>query len=419
MKIKNLKFKIINSEGGYVISVITFFSLIIMLSIAISLSSLTFYRQKITANAVKSTQAYYAAEAGAEDALIRIKKNPQISPETYNLTLNNATTEIIIPATVGGSKEITSKGANSGVIRNVKTVYGIDSFGVGFYYGAQAGAGGLAMGSGSEIMGNVFSGGNISGSGTIDNNAIVSGNGHSISGVRVKGNAMAYSCLSGATIDGSLTYVTTGGQHTCTHGTLTGQSEEISQQPLPIPQSQIDDWKSEASVDVFAGNKTISGTNNNLGPLKITGNLVFNNNATLTLTGTIYVQGNITFGNGAGVRLSSSYGGGGGVLLTDGVVVTGNNNVFSGSGQDGSYLLIISTSSSNSAVTVSNNSTGAVFYTSAGGLVVSNNVSVVEATGYKIIMNNNSTIQYSSGIVNIYFSSGPSGGWEVKSWSEY
>jgi prepilin-type N-terminal cleavage/methylation domain-containing protein len=58
-------------------------------------------------------------------------------------------------------------------------------------------------------------------------------------------------------------------------------------------------------------------------------------------------------------------------------------------------------------------------FASAGGLTISNNVSVVEATGYKITMNNNSKIQYNAGLADIYFSSGPGGGWKITSWQEY
>lgn len=410
---------LIDNQKGYVILMVAFFVLIIMSSMAVSMSFLIASRQKNITNTAKSTQSYYAAEAGIEDALLRLKISPQISSLTYDLSVNNVTVNINIPSTIGMSKAIISTADNGEIMRSIKTVYSIDnSQSASFYYGAEIGAGGLVMNNGSEIMGNVFSNGNISGSGTIDNNVVVSGNGHSIQGVEVKGNALAYSCLSTANILGDLTYVT-GGSHTCTvGGTTSAQSQEISQQPLPIPQSQIDDWKNDATAgEVFSGDKTIDG-DQTLGPVKITGSLNFNNNSTLTLTGTIYVQGSINFGNGDTVKLSNSYNTASGVLLSDGTINTGTGNTFSGSGQTGSYLLIISTDASDSAISIGNNSSGAVFYTTAGGLNISNNVSLVEATGYKVIMNNNAKIQYSSGVVNIFFSSGPGGGWKVTSWQE-
>jgi len=407
-------------QQGYVISLITFFVLMIMLSIAISMSAIIAYRQKNSTNIIKSTQSYYAAESGIEDALLRLNNSPQMAAANYTLTVNGATASIAIPAIVGGSRAVTSQGNNNGIIRNIQTVYAIDNDKLSFYYGVEVGAGGLSMSNGSEILGNVFSGGSISGSGTIDNNAVVSGNGNSIQGVTVSGDALVYSCLSPANVQ-NLTYVT-GGVHTCTvHGTTTVQANEISQQPLPIPQSQIDSWKSEAATacdataisNISKNNKSVT-----LGPCKVTGNLVFGNSDTVTLTGTLYVNGNITFNNTDTVKLDSSYSTLGGVILADGTINTGNGNTFSGSGQTGSYLLMISTSTSDLAIVASNNTNGAVFYTTAGGLNISNNVSVIEATGYKVIMGPNSKIQYSSGVVNIFFSGGPGGGWRVTSWEE-
>lgn len=410
----------INNQKGYVVLIITFFVLIIILSVALAMGSLIAYEQKIATNVVKSTQSYYAAESGIEDALLILRKNPQISTASYDLNVNGANANVNIPFVVGGARTIASQGNNSGIVRNIQTVYSIDSQGVSFYYGIEVGAGGLVMNNGSRVKGNVFSAGNITGSGTIDNNAVVSGNGNSIQGVHIKGDALAYSCLSPATVDGNLTYVT-GGSHTCTvHGTTSVQSQEIAQQPLPISQSQIDVWKNEAAAPPpIEGDVTLSNNETrSLGPVKITGSLSFGNKSILILTGTIYVQGNITLGNNDTIKLDNSYGSLGGVVISDGIINTGTGNTFSGSGQEGSYLLLLSTNTSDSAISLSNNSTGAAFYTTAGGIQLPNNVSVLEVTGYKLTLGNNAEIQSSSGVVNIFFSSGPAGGWKVTDWSE-
>ena len=79
----------------------------------------------------------------------------------------------------------------------------------------------------------------------------------------------------------------------------------------------------------------------------------------------------------------------------------------------------MSTNSSEIAISIKNGSNGAVFYTSNGGIVIKNGVSVVEATGYKIKIENNASIEYSAGIVNIYFLSGPGSGWKATGWQEY
>lgn len=408
----------IKNEKGYTISIIVFFVLIIMLSIALSMNSLIFYRQKISTNSIGSTKSYYAAEAGIEDALMILRNSPQMSPVSYNLNVDGFTTNVIIPSIVGSSRTIVSQGNVNNLTRKIQTVYSIDSAGISFYYGAQVGEGGITMNNGSVIYGNVFSNGNITGSGTISNNVIVAGNGNSIKDIYVGGDALVYSCLSSASVK-NLTYVT-GGTKTCTvrpGGTTVTQSNEIDPQPLPISQTQIDDWKAEALLGGTSGSVTVSGTQS-LGPKKINGNLTLNNNATLKVTGTLYVTGAINLNNGSTLKLETTYSALGGVVISDGKITLNNNSSTLGSGQPGSYLLMISTSTDDQAININNNGSGGIFYTSVGGIKLNNNASVKEIVGYKLNLNNNTTISYESGLANTFFSSGPSGGWKVTSWVE-
>ncbi|MEK7124347.1 MAG: hypothetical protein AAB877_01495, partial [Patescibacteria group bacterium] len=86
MKILNLKSKILNhKEKGFVVSIVAFFLLTVMMTIALSIGTLIFYRQKSATNIIKSTQSYYAAESGIEDSLIRLKNSPQMAPISYSL----------------------------------------------------------------------------------------------------------------------------------------------------------------------------------------------------------------------------------------------------------------------------------------------------------------------------------------------
>ena len=408
------------SKQGFVAVLITILVLIFMLSIAMSMSVLIFTRQIISTNTANATQSYYTAQAGIEDSLMRLKNNPQMAPLTYTLTINNSTTNVVIPAIIGGSRSINSQGNNLGLIKTTQVVYAIDSEGISFHYGAQVGDGGLHMENSSKINGSVFSNGSIIGSGsaTIENDAIVANNGNSINGMRVKGNAMAYSCIN-STIDGNLTYVT-GGSNSCTvGGTVATQSGQITPQSLPISQAQIDEWKNDATTGGTTGSVSLSGSQTmSLGPQKITGNLSLSNSAVLTLTGTVYVTGDITLSNSAKIKLDSSYGSLSGIILSDGIISPGNSSTLQGSGQSGSYLLVLSTNTSDTAISIANSASGAIFYASAGGITASNNFSAREVTGYKLIMSNSATITYESGLANVLFTSGPGGSWKVTSWKE-
>jgi len=404
--------KISNNQRGYVILMVTFSVMIIMLTMAMAMSFLTVNRQKNITNTVKSTQSYYAAEAGIEDALLRLKKNPEMSVASYNFNVNSAVVSVIIPSIIGGSKAIISRGDYGGMIRSIQTVVSMSNSGnATFYYGIQVGALGLQVGNNSIIDGNVFSDGNISGGGTasvINYNAIVNGN------------------CAGLTIKKDLTFTKSGTTNSCTVDGTTLTDTSQSATTLPISSQQISDWKSDASAtdNIINGDKNLTG-NASLGPAKIIGNLNIGNNM-LTLTGTVYVTGNITFGNnGGGIKLDSIIyqNAAGGIIILDGQFIGGNMNNFSSAGT-GSYLLILSTYTSpnlsDPAITVGNNMTGsgAAFYTNSGVVSVPNGGAISEITGIGITTGNNSTITTSSGIVNIYFASGPSAGWEVTSWQE-
>lgn len=408
--------KNIKNQKGFAVLALTFFTLVIMLSLALSMSSLIFFRQKISTNSVKSTQSYYTAEAGIEDALLRLNNNPNLSASTYNLAIGTSSATIAIPDTIGGSRTIVAKGDSSGIQRKIETVYSMHGEGVAFNYGAQVGPGGLIMNNGSRVEGNVVSNGNITGSGIITNNVVVSGNGNRIEGPRVNGNVLSYTCRM-SIVDGNLTYVT-GGTNTCKVGGKTQtQSTSIPAAPLPISQTQIDTWKADALAGGTSGGVTVNGIQS-LGPKKINGNLTIGNGATLKVTGTLHITGDINLSNNATIKLDVSYGLAGGVVVSDGKITLSNNSVALGSGQSGSNMMMISTNSGDGAITISNNGNGGIFYTSSGGISLSNNSQVKEITGYKITLQNNAVISYETGMANAFFSNGPSGGWEVTSWEE-
>ena len=84
--------------------------------------------------------------------------------------------------------------------------------------------------------------------------------------------------------------------------------------------------------------------------------------------------------------------------------------------------MLIGTSSdtleANPAMEVKNNVDGAILFTPNGLMVIDNNVDLVEATTYQLLLKNGATITYDIGLVNSRFTSGPSGGWVVSSWKE-
>ena len=271
---------------------------------------------------------------------------------------------------------------------------------------------------------------------------------HVMDGVDVAGNVQAYSyndgivggnihanSISNCTVNGAAEYNT---KTACTvlgsQTTPTTPPADPARLDMPIPDSVIRGWKNDAASGgacvppqcLANGDYDPTQCSVSLGPKKITGNLILDDNCaggqTLTLTGTVWVIGNIDISNSAKIIVSPGYGELSGVMVADGTIHLSNNGTFSGSGTSGSYLMLLTTISGGghhgSAIDLHNNASGAIFYASNGMIWLHNNVNVIELTGYKIHLENNASIFYEIGLQNVGFSSGPAGGFDVRYWKE-
>ena len=218
----------------------------------------------------------------------------------------------------------------------------------------------------------------------------------------------------------------------CQTGSGNNKSCNTSQpDPSPIAFSlsdaNIDQWKTEAADGgTISGDYTPVGTFSSLGPKKITGNLDVPLGHTLTVTGTIWVEGIVTIGNSVIVQLDPGFDENSGAIIADGRINLDNNIQFNGSGETGSYILLLTTSDcpissscgGNNAVTVSNNVGSIIINAQRGTVNVSNNAGAKEITAERIILGQNAFVQYESGLANINFSSGPGGAWNIVNWRE-
>ena len=239
----------------------------------------------------------------------------------------------------------------------------------------------------------------------------------SITGITVGtgtiGNAYAHT-VNNANIAG-INYCQTGSGNNKSCNTGREDSVQVAN---PISEQNILDWKNTAETGgTYSGDYTVP-SDMTLGPKKITGNLILNNGSTLTLGGTVWVQGNFIADNNSLIKLSSGYGGSSGVLIVDGTIIISNNATFEGSGTTGSYIFVMSTSSSSSAISLSNNAGAVSLYAANGAININNNGAAKSLTGYYIHLGNNAVITYDSGLANANFVSGPSGSWNISSWKE-
>jgi len=415
--------KIKNNQQGVALLLYIILVFSTTLIIGAGLTSLTLNSLNTVNNKIESIKSYYTAEAGIEDSLFRLKNGMQFSAlNTLTIDDNSVTTTISNP--IGNSRTITSEGNTNNKIRKLSVNHAVTTAEVSFFYGAQAGEGGITMGNNSEIRGNVFSNGSISGRGIITNTVTVAINGNGISDVEVGDNAYTYSC-NDAEIEGTLYHVSSGIIDNCDYGNIVDIGpEEIEPVTMPISSEQITSWKNEAlNGGTHSGDYTISGGETvSLGPLKITGNLIVNISAVLNITGLIYVEGDILINNNVIIKLDSSFGSQSGVIISDGKISVQNGAITQGSGEENSFIMLLSTNNSidpsNPAIDVRNNASAAIFYASNGMIYLNNNINIKEATGYKLALSNNAIISYDSGLENANFSSGPGGSWQVENWKE-
>ncbi len=184
-----------------------------------------------------------------------------------------------------------------------------------------------------------------------------------------------------------------------------------------------DTFTSGLEVD---GNMTISnGSTVTAGPLLVKGNLTVGSTG-LVLTGTLWVQGSITVSSGAHINLASSYGSNSGIIISNGPMNLAGGGSLAGSGQSGSYLLLVTTSdcpisascNGAAAISISGGAGAVILYAPHGTLSMSGGTHVNAMAADYISITGGSVINYDSGLANINFSSGPTGGWNVSGWGE-
>jgi hypothetical protein len=406
-----------NTHKGFASLYLVLLTLFFMGAIATSSFLLVSWQQRTSRNTQHSVQAYFAAEAGVEDALLRLK-NSMAWVNPISFPVGGGIAQTSITQTNPGIHVVAAQGSETSRIRKLQAVYQLSGTTPEFFYGAHVGAGGLQMDNNSQVIGNVFSNGNIvAESGTqITGSATVAEAGKKIEEAAVGQDAFADVCTN-STITGVLRANTQTG---CTFGSFIALGTPPSSVPLPIGAQDIQAWKDAAQAGgTITGGYELDGSDTaTLGPKKITGNLEIEDSAVLTLTGTLWVTGNVNVKNSARVKLASSYGAMSGIIVADGIITLENNSISEGSGNPDSYLIYLSTNSANPALTIKNNAIADILYTSQGWLEVQNNAQLVEVTGHGIHLKNNAVITYELGLQDARFTSGPGASFELSSWKE-
>ncbi|MEN9912622.1 MAG: hypothetical protein RLY66_30 [Candidatus Parcubacteria bacterium] len=419
-------------QGGYIIMLHTLIflgiSLVVLFGIALPIIS----HHAAAMTMVRSKQSFLLTDSAAGEAIYRLENGlPLASSQTITLGGASAT---IATANTSTGKTVTVTTPGNEYERNIRIHTAIGT-GISFHYGIQSGRGGFVLENTSSVTGNVFSGGTITGSSNyIYGDAVSTGPTGLITGINVTGSAYAHTLQNSSVGSNAFYTVKTS---TTVGGTSNPNSPDLDDEELPISDEQIAEWEAQAetggtSTNCSSGTYTISSSVT-LGPLKIPCNLVIRSNGTIvTVTGPIWVTGNITTQNAPLIRMSSSLGNQNVAIIADNPsdrlsssrITIGQNTSFQNSGVAGSFVFMISQNNSSenggsvNAIDMGQGASALVAYASHGQISLGQSVSVKEATGYKIVLRNSANVTYDTGLPSVLFSSGPGGGYTIIDWNE-
>ena len=416
--------------GQAILTAVVFFMFISMIVVS-GAYTVSYKESKSSRDFGTSKKSFFMAESGLEDLAYRITKGKNhASAEVLSLDGYFATTTV---ADINGAKEITATGTASKMIRRSKIKLKTGE-GASFFYGMQTGEGGVVMSNNSEVIGNVFSNGPIVGSNSnvVKGDVISAGSSGLADGIHATGTGYAHT-IRDSDIDKDAHYQII--SDTDVDGISYPNSPDQATSSLPISDAQIDAWKTEAAAGgnhnspcPYSISETVS-----LGPKKINCDLNISGSAVVTLNGPVWVSGNINFSNTADIKINPSLGDKSAAMIADketnrsssSRIFISTSVEFFGSGNDKSYILLVSRNNnaesggSTSAIDISNSANGKVLlYAPHGLMYLSNSIIIKEASAYKIQLSNSAKVVYETGIANLLFTSGPSGGYSIESWRE-
>ncbi len=449
---------------GYAAITTTILALVVSITVIGGFTLFTLREVNINRVFTKSLESRAVSESGIEDGVYRVITGKQLS-SSETLAVGNGTTTITL-TTTGTQKVIRSEGKRGTYQRNLETKLDIDTVGTSFIYGVQIGDGGIELSNTAQIIGSVYSNGSILG----ENSPVITGDAFAASTSRIEvvtvnGNARANlirnntvgknassttdldnvivsfdahaNNLIASTINRDAYFMTKDGATTILGAQFPGTPPpaNLPSLPMPISDAQLDQWEVEASlggVHTSPCPYVLTSGTTNLGPKKIACDMDIKNTAVVNLQGTLWVAGNLTIQNSAIVQLDPLYGQQSGFIIVDdpanrsagSILDVKNSAQILGSGTPGSYVMLVSRNNSaeigggTDAVEVQNTSSAPIYYVPHGSIEIHNSANLKEVTAYKLEIRNSATVTYESGLTNVQFTTGPTGGYNVIHWKE-
>jgi len=384
-----------NQKGTILVAAIIIMT--ILMGLGAGLVTLALNLSVTTKKSFERIQAISLSEAGIEKTMWEL--NNGVSPTCTNVcNLGSGQFKVTITDIDTENKEIESIGyipsfSNPKIQKavTVRISASPNSEGISLSYAIQAGTGGIEVGGSSEVIGNLYSNGNISVSGSAK--------------VVDPGETWAV----GAIAD---TKKTAGPDHP-------------GSPSVPLPSINTEMWKSLAEEGgTITGDYSPpnTGSYTDIGPKKITGDFSMSSSKQkINLLGPLYIQGDLTISGGE-VKLDDSFGTKGTIVLVDGEIKISGGDFYGNA--SGAYILFISTNtantSSNPAISYTGSANGQKIglFAPNGAIKISGSGKIVAMTGKTLFISGNGKIEYESGMASTQFSGGPGGRWVRKWWKE-
>jgi hypothetical protein len=401
--------------------------------IAVATMSRSVAEDRITSRLLLSSrQSYYTAESGVEDAIYRHLKSKSIgTSEVLTIASTTATTTI---TAILDRKKITGSSIVNRALRTITSYIRIGN-GAAFNFGLQSDVGGIQMNNSSSVTGNVYANGPVVGGGSsiVYGDVISAGSAGRVTGVHATGSVYA-NTIQSSTIQKNAYYQSITGS--VVNGTSYPGSPDVATSGLPISDTLIEEWKTQAEAGgvITSPCPYTINADTTIGTQKISCHTVTftGNNTDITLTGPLWIDGNLIIEK-ATFHVPTSLGTKSVQMVVDdpesratsSKITVQNSTTFVDDDGGNSYVLLLSRNNSaksggtEKAIDLTQSAVGKVLVYAAEGLIdMGNSVNMKEVTGYKIVLGNNTNVQYETGLASLFFSGGPAGGYVIDSWNE-
>lgn len=406
-----------------------------------------------------SKEAFFAVEAGVEDAIYRHRNNKRYS-STENFNIGSVAVTVT-RAVVTDHFELNFVGVDNDITRKVYLEFTIGA-GSSFSYGLQSDVGGILMQNSSSVLGNIYSNGSVIGTGSGDGNdvfgtVISAGPTGYVEGIHATGSVYAHEIVDvyvekDAYCD-SIDQSTVNGFLYCNSVTATFPNSADGPGPtdqptttLPLTDSDIEEQKDAAAAGEVvsatdprcSGGTWIIDSSTTTGPAKIECDVEIRTSGTVwTLAGQIWIEGDLIIGVGEPtLAIDSSLEGKAITLIVDNEadritsskIDMNNKATFIGAG-DESYIILISQNNDEEgagagaggeiAINSGQSSIGDVLlYAAHGEILIAQSGQFVGVAARLINLKNTAQIIYETGAISLEFPDGPGGGYVIEKWIE-